>query len=96
MTENEMVRWHHQLNGHELEQTLENSEGQGSMVWCKELDMTEQHNFKFINHTSPLFSEVFSKNVKMLNVIESTSGAFIWFHIHLFDSIFQYQMYFST
>ena len=41
MAENEMVRWHHQLNGHEFDQTLEDSEGQGSLVWCKELDITE-------------------------------------------------------
>ena len=27
MTEAKMVRWHHQLNGHEFEQTLESSEG---------------------------------------------------------------------
>ena len=27
--ENEMVRWHHELNGHEFEQTLGDSEGQG-------------------------------------------------------------------
>ena len=26
-----MVRWYHQLNGHELEQTLRDSEGQGSL-----------------------------------------------------------------
>ena len=40
-----MVGWHHQLNGHELEQILGDSGGQGSLVccspWgCKELDMT--------------------------------------------------------
>ena len=28
MTENEMVGWHHQLHGHEFEQTLRDSEGQ--------------------------------------------------------------------
>ena len=28
MTEDEMVGWHHQLNGHEFEQTLGDSEGQ--------------------------------------------------------------------
>ena len=49
MTEDEMVGWHHQLNGHEFEQTLGDGEGQGSLVccslWgCKELDMTEQLN----------------------------------------------------
>ena len=27
-----MVGWHHQLNGHEFEQTLGDSEGQGSLV----------------------------------------------------------------
>ena len=31
-TEDEMVGWHHQLNGHELEQTLGDSEGQGSLA----------------------------------------------------------------
>ena len=30
--EDEMVEWHHQLNGPELEWTLEDSEGQGSLV----------------------------------------------------------------
>ena len=50
-----MVRWHHRLNGHELEQTLGDSEGQGSLVCCspwdhKELDMTEQLNNN--NHIS--------------------------------------------
>ena len=45
MTEDEMVGWHHQLNGHEFEQTLGDSEGQGSLAcygpWVqKELYMT--------------------------------------------------------
>ena len=44
-----MVEWHHRHNGHEFEQTLEDSEGQGSLVccsqWgCKELDTTERLN----------------------------------------------------
>ena len=47
MTEEEMVGWHHQLDGHKFEQTQGYSEGQGSLVcfspWgCKELDMTER------------------------------------------------------
>ena len=46
MTEQEMVTWHHQLNGFEFEQALEVGEGQGSLAccspWgCKESDMTE-------------------------------------------------------
>ena len=48
-TENEMVGWHHRLNGYELEQTLRDYEGQGSLVccspWgCKESDTTEWLN----------------------------------------------------
>ena len=44
-TEDEAVEWHHQLNGHECEQTLGDGEGQGSLTccssWCcKELDTT--------------------------------------------------------
>ena len=43
VAENEMVKLHHQLNGHEFEQTLRDSEGQGSLACCsswgrKELD----------------------------------------------------------
>ena len=34
MTEDEMVGWHHLLNGHEFKQTLGDSEGQGSLVCC--------------------------------------------------------------
>ena len=44
-TEDEMVGWHHRLNGHEFEQTWGDSEGQGSLACCspwgrKELDTT--------------------------------------------------------
>ena len=46
MTEDEMFGWHHQLNGHEFEQTAGNGEGQGSMAcfspwYHKESDTTE-------------------------------------------------------
>ena len=48
-TEDEMVGWHHQLNGCEFEQAPGDGEGQGSLVccspWgCKESDTTEQLN----------------------------------------------------
>ena len=33
MAEDEMVGWPHQVNGHEFEQTLGDSEGQGSLAW---------------------------------------------------------------
>ena len=34
MTEDKMVGWHHRLSGYESEQTLEDSEGQGSLACC--------------------------------------------------------------
>ena len=34
MTEDEMVGWHHRLDGHEFEQTPGDSEGQGTLVCC--------------------------------------------------------------
>ena len=48
VTEDEMVRWHHWLNGQKLEQNPGESEGQGSLVWyTKEIEndlATEQQN----------------------------------------------------
>ena len=49
-TEDEMVGWHHWLDGHEFEQAPGVGDGQGNLaccsLWgCKELDMTEQLNW---------------------------------------------------
>ena len=57
-TEDEMVGWHHQLNGHEFEQTPGVSEGQGSLVCCipwghKDSDRTEQLNLTEYIHSPP-------------------------------------------
>ena len=46
MTVDEVVGWHHQLNGHELEQALGVGDRQGGLAFYsprgqKELDMTE-------------------------------------------------------
>ena len=48
--QDEMVGWHHRLNGHEFGWTLGVGDEQGSLaccsLWgCKELDMTEQLNW---------------------------------------------------
>ena len=50
MTEDGMVEWHHQLNGHEFEQAPGVGDGQGGLAccdsWgCKESDMTEWLNW---------------------------------------------------
>ena len=39
--EDEMVREHHQLNGHEFEQTPGDNEGEGSLVCCSSWDRKE-------------------------------------------------------
>ena len=49
VTEDEMVGWHHWCNGHELEKTPGDSEGQSGLKFCspwshKELDTTWQLN----------------------------------------------------
>ena len=50
MTKDEMVGWHHRLDGHEFEQFPGVGDGQGSLACCspwghKKLDMTEQVNW---------------------------------------------------
>ena len=49
MTEDDMVGWHHRLDGHEFERALGVGDGQGSLACCspwghKESDMTERLN----------------------------------------------------
>ena len=61
-TEDEMVGWHHQLNGHEFEQAPGDGEGQGSLVCCspwghKEVGhdwATEQQQGLGANYTSKM------------------------------------------
>ena len=58
MTEDEIVGWHHQLNGHEFGQTLRVDDGQGDLACCsswgpKELDMTEWWNWTEYKWTLP-------------------------------------------
>ena len=57
--EDEMVGWHHWLNGHKFEQTPEDNEGQGSLVGCspwgyKESDTTEWLNWHELKHPRKL------------------------------------------
>ena len=52
VTEDEVVGWHHQLNGHDSEQTRGVADGQGGLACCspwgrKELDTTEWLTLSF-------------------------------------------------
>ena len=54
MTEDEIVRWHHRLNGHEFGQTPGVGDGQGGLACCgsrgrRESDMTERLNRTELN-----------------------------------------------
>ena len=65
VTENEVVERHHQLNGHEFEQTPGESEGQGSLaccsLWgCKKSDTTEQ-----LNNNTVIKGEVGSNTINV-------------------------------
>ena len=55
MTEDEMARWYHWLNGHEFEWTLGLGDGQGGLVCCdswghKESDTTERLNWMWYHN----------------------------------------------
>ena len=64
MTEDEMVRWHHQLDGHELEQAPIDGEGQGILACCspwghKESDAAEWLNWSFLQGVQERISSSF-------------------------------------
>ena len=68
MTEDEMVGWHHQLNGREFEKALGVSDRQGSLACCspwgyKELDMTE-----WLNWTEKIALRVSRVSIKMWKI----------------------------
>ena len=70
VTEDEMVGWHHWHNGHEFEQALGDSEGQGSLACCnswgrKESDTTEwliwsdlMNNYRNMFQNDPWIKEI--------------------------------------
>ena len=73
MTEDELVGWHHQLNGHEFEQVPGVGDGQGSLAChsprCRqELDMSEWLNWTELdleaNYYEP--SSLFSAKIQLM------------------------------
>ena len=49
MTEDEMVGWHHQLDGHEFEQAPGVGDGQGSLACCSLWGRKESDTTKGLN-----------------------------------------------
>ena len=69
-----MVAWHHQLNGHEFEQTPGDREAQGSLVccspWgCKELDMAQQLNNNKAKQFLRRMSQLYTLQIKTIRWI---------------------------
>ena len=48
-TENEMVGWHHQLDGHEFEQAPRVNDGQGSLACCSPWGLKESYLTEWLN-----------------------------------------------
>ena len=59
MTEDRMVGWHHQLDGHEFEQALGDGEGQRSLVCCspRGLRVKESDTTEWLNNNNSLDPE---------------------------------------
>ena len=55
ITEDEMVGWHHQLNGHEFEQALGVGDGQGSLACCSPWGRKESDMIEWLNWTELIY-----------------------------------------
>ena len=82
-TEDEMVGWHHRLNGHGFGRTLGVGDGWGGLVWCgswgcKESEMTERLNWTQLNWTETLMYKGFSKQYYK----EFQNSYFTFFIVH--------------
>ena len=51
-TEDEMIGWHHQLSGHESEQTPGENTGQGNLVCCSPWGRKESHTTEWLNNSN--------------------------------------------
>ena len=63
-TEDEMVGWHHGLNGHEFEQTMGDGEGQQSQACCSPWGCRVRHNLMTNNNNTSIEN---TESVMMLN-----------------------------
>ena len=62
MTEDQMVGWHHGLNGHQFEQAPGDGEGQGSLACCSPWGHKDQTRLSYKTTEDKMTSEVNSTN----------------------------------
>ena len=71
MTEDEMVGWHHWLNGHEFDQTPGDREGQGGLACCSSWSLKEPHTTEWLNNSN-------SKSFNTSLTMPSFCAPFVW------------------
>ena len=64
MAEDEMVGWHHQLNGYGFEQTPGDSTGQRSLACCSPWGRKESDTTERLHNSSPTVTLVNSKETE--------------------------------
>ena len=77
-TEDEMVGWHHRLNGHEFEQTLVSSEGQGSLESCSPWGHKGSETERLSDWTTTRGAESLVQAVKMLLEVGCGCSLLLW------------------
>ena len=93
MTEDEMVGWHHWLNGREFEQTVGDDEGPGGLVWCSswgcsQSDMTERLNNS--NVICPHFFPSWLRYLSSLSLWLTPSSSYSSTHFIFHTSAWRY------
>ena len=90
MTVHEMVGWHHQLNGHEFEQTPGFGDGQGRLVCCSPWGHKESDTIEWLNWTDLDSTNFYTFNLAFIK-IQSTN-----FHLKAeFRRLFLFAPYFT-
>jgi len=88
MAEDEMVGWHHQLDGHEFEQAPGVCDAQGSLACCspwghKESDMTEPLNWTVLKESTQTMNrwrlKTKPQNLFQEEVVELAKDWSMWF-----------------
>ena len=68
MAEDEMVGWHHRLNGHEFEQALGDGEGQGGLACCRSWGHKESDTTELLNNNNKVYNSIMSKKCSHPNL----------------------------
>ena len=74
ITEDEMVGWHHQLDGHEFEQTSGVGDGRGGLVCCNPWDHKESDTIEQLNWTELM---LYARFPELNHLIKTSSSPLI-------------------